>query len=251
MPKLILQFQDRMLKEYVVGSQVVKIGRLPDNAIAIDNPAVSGHHARVFREGDQIVLEDLKSTNGTFVNRTRVTRHALRHGDVVLVGKHTLVFDESAGEKPVAKTAPAVKDELPELGGTMYLDTRQHRAMLAQMGIGPGGADPTTATLPPSSPLKVAVLRVLAGRADQSEYALEGATSLIGKSDTALVRLKGWFKPRVAVAITRKGDGYVATPLGGKAKINNQPLTGRQDLKDGDVLQVCGLTIEFSIGARS
>ena len=55
MAKLTLQFEGRVLKEYVVGKSVT-IGRLPDNTVVIDNPAVSGHHARVFREDDRLVL---------------------------------------------------------------------------------------------------------------------------------------------------------------------------------------------------
>ena len=72
--------------------QPISIGRLPDNTIVIDNPAVSARHARVYREGHQYVLEDLKSTNGTFVNDRPIARHTLLEGDIVLVGKHTLVF---------------------------------------------------------------------------------------------------------------------------------------------------------------
>src|SRR5262245_57225800 len=126
MSKLTLQFEGRMLKDYVIGSGLT-IGRLPDNAVIIDNPAVSGHHARVFREADDIVLEDLHSTNGTFVNTQHVTRHLLRHGDVVLVGKHHLVFDQAAVAQPPAAAS------LPNLGDTVYLDTKQHRALRASL----------------------------------------------------------------------------------------------------------------------
>ena len=71
MPKLILKFEERELQECAVGTHPVSIGRLPDNNVVIDNPAVSGRHARVYREGNHYVLEDLKSTNGTFVNGQR------------------------------------------------------------------------------------------------------------------------------------------------------------------------------------
>ncbi len=245
MAKLILQFQERVLKDCAVGPYPVKIGRLPDNTIVIDNEAVSGHHARVLREGDQFVLEDLKSTNGTFVNGQRIARHVLRHGDAVLVGKHTLVFDETTRDEPavVAQAGP----DVPELGGTILFDAKQRAALLAatQQAGGAAAPAPDTTRLPP--PERVAVLRVVSGRADEAEYPLEAHTSLIGKSDVALVRLKGWFKPKVAVAIARKGDNYQASLLGGKARINDQPLTGRQDLKNGDVLDVCGLTLEFRV----
>ena len=72
MPRLILQFDDRVLNECSLGVMAT-IGRLPDNTITIDNPAVSSHHACVFREGDDYLVEDLGSKNGTFVNRTRVS----------------------------------------------------------------------------------------------------------------------------------------------------------------------------------
>ncbi len=244
MAKLILQFQERVLRDCAVGPYPVRIGRLPDNTIVIDNEAVSGHHARVLPEADEFVLEDLKSTNGTFVNGQRITRHALRHGDVVLVGKHSLVFDETARDQPAAAKAGP---DVPELGGTILFDARQRAALLAvaQQMAGGAAAAPATTPLPPAE--KIAVLRVVSGRADQSEYALEAHNSLIGKSEVALVRLKGWFKPKVAVAIGRKGDKYQATLLGGKARINNQPLTSHHDLKNGDVLEVYGLTLEFRV----
>src|SRR5262249_44337998 len=85
------------------------------------------------------------------------------------------------------------------------------------------------------------------GRADQSEYLLTSHTSLIGKAPWTLVRLRGWFKPSVAVAITRNQQGYVATRLRGKMLFNNQPMNGRHDLKDGDVLWVGGLTLSFRL----
>jgi pSer/pThr/pTyr-binding forkhead associated (FHA) protein len=252
MAKLILQFEGRALQECLVGASVVKIGRLPDNTVMIDNPAVSSHHARVFREGDGFVIEDLQSRNGTYVNQTRVTRQALHHGDVVLIGKHTLFFDQMAGGEPAIES-PESEDAMPDVGGTIFLDTKQQRALLAKMGIqGDTPADPASsaagakagaAVLTP----KPALLRVVSGRSEQSEYNLDGHMAIVGTSETALVRLKGWFKPNTALAIARKGDGYVATALGGKNLINNQPLTGRHDLKDGDVLNVSGLTLEFRI----
>jgi pSer/pThr/pTyr-binding forkhead associated (FHA) protein len=234
-PKVILQFEDQTLKDYALGSRLT-IGRLPDNTVIIDNPAVSGHHACIVREADHFILEDLRSRNGTFVNEKQVHRHTLQNGDVVLVGKHQLRFDEMADGE-----AAAAHDEstLPNLGDTVYLTTQKHKEMLTKL---------RATTAPVGSVAKttrVALLRVLSGRADQEEYRLEARTSLIGKSQDALVRLQGWFKPRVAIAIGRNGEGYVATPSGGKTLINNELLRVRHTLKDGDVLQVCGLTLEF------
>ena len=257
MAKLILKFEDRVLKEIPVGAGMVKIGRVPDNTVMIDNPAVSSHHARVFRDGDTFVLEDLQSTNGTFVNDNRVTRHNLSNGDVIAVGKHKLVFERGEKEEAVAEAAPSEEAPvLPELGGTVFLDTKAQRELMAKIqaqAAAQGGqpAAPTAkvpvAGAPPAAPARVGVLTVLSGKANQAEYRLESATSVIGKSDTATIRLRGWFKPKLAAAIARKGETYTVTPLGGKTLVNKQALTGRRELKDGDVLEVSGLTLQFNL----
>jgi hypothetical protein len=214
MPKLVLLFEGRMLNDYAV-SRRLSIGRMPDNAIVIDHPAVSDHHACVTPQGDDVVLEDLKSANGTFVNEQPITRCVLHHGDVVLVGNHLLVFDdETAVEHPVP----------PDLH-----DWSAHRPAA-------GPSKPTART---------GVLHVIDGTADRREYDLTAQTSFIGGASDAHVRLHGWFKPSVAVAIARSSDGYVATPMGGKTSINDAPLTGRHHLEEGDVMNVSGLVLEF------
>jgi pSer/pThr/pTyr-binding forkhead associated (FHA) protein len=236
MPRLILKFDDRELAERSVGQQAVTIGRLPDNDIVVDNAAVSGRHAKVYKQGDKYILEDLQSTNGTFINGQRVGTQVLKDGETITIGKHTIVFDRAGGEAPAE---PALKtDFLPELGGTMMLDTERQRSLLA------GVAEPKSKTAKGAA-IRVGTLTVVDGKSDQSGYTLSSHTSMIGKADTCLVRLKGWFKPKTALAIARKGDGYSATPLGGKTLVNGEQLTGRRDLEDGDVLQVSGLTLEF------
>jgi pSer/pThr/pTyr-binding forkhead associated (FHA) protein len=242
MPKITLQFEGIVLKECVVGPGVT-IGRLPDNDLIIDNPAVSGHHARVFPDGDQMILEDLKSTNGTFVRGQLVTRHVLQPGDEALVGKHHIVFDAAPDE-----SLPAAAAVIQGLGDTVYLDTKQHRALRATLEatrVDANKAAYARQAAKAAAPRRVGVLRVVSGRADQDEYDLEAHTSIIGRSASALVHLRGWFKPAVAVAIARSGDDYVATLLGGKTLVNGQPLTARYHLKDGDILNVSGLTLEF------
>jgi len=240
MSKLTLQFEGRMLKDYAVGPGLT-IGRLPDNAVIIDNPAVSGHHARVVRDGDHLVLEDLRSTNGTWVNTQQVTRLVLRHGDIVLVGKHHLVFDQSA-----SVDQPATPAALQGLGDTVYLDTKQHRALRATLEDARSEAERMARARVASKPTaRAGVLRVIAGEADQPEYDLTAQTSLIGRSSSAHVRLRGWLKPSVAVAIARSSDGYMVTPMGGRTSLNHEPLTTRHMLEEGDVLTVSGLVLEF------
>jgi pSer/pThr/pTyr-binding forkhead associated (FHA) protein len=247
MPKLILKFDERELQECAVGKHPVSIGRLPDNMIVIDNPAVSGRHARVFREGNHYVVEDLKSTNGTFVNEKPIARHTLLEGDVVLVGKHSLVFSLAGGEQ-----SPMGEDDgslLPEVGGTMMLDTQKQKQMLS--GLEQGRSSQIHSVIPkteiPAPPVRNGSVRVVAGKADQSEYTLTAVTTIIGKADTAQIRIRGWFKPKVAAAIARKGDGFTVTPMGGAVSVNGQKVTSRRDLNNGDMIEVSGLTLEFRL----
>ena len=246
MPKLILKFDDRELQECGIGVHGVTIGRLPDNMLVIDNAAVSGRHARVYREGERYIVEDLKSTNGTFVDHKPVTRHTLRDGDVMTVGKHTVVFSMAGGEELSTTEREAF---IPEIGGTMMLDTLQHKDMMAGIESGAGAKGPTAPakTERAGAPAQIGMLKVIVGRANESEFTLAAHTAIIGKADTALVRLSGWFKPKMAAAIARKGDGYSVTALGGKVKVNGQPLVGRHDLKDGDIIEVSGLTLQFRL----
>jgi pSer/pThr/pTyr-binding forkhead associated (FHA) protein len=232
MSSLTLQYGHDILEQYDLGDSLT-IGRLPDNAVVIDNPAVSGHHARVVRDGSEFSVEDLGSTNGTFVNDKRVLRHQLKDGDVVVVGKHKLVFSpNSAGESVLPAAAGPV---LTNLDDTVYLDTKRHKNLLAK-------------AVPVAAPgVTVGVLSVRSGRAEHPEYRLDRHTSVIGRSDRAMVRLRGWWKPQVALVITRTEDSYVVTRLSGKPRINNELLTGRHALRHGDVLSVSGLVLEFTM----
>jgi predicted component of type VI protein secretion system len=262
MPKLVLLFEGRVLKETAVSlTAPVTIGRLPDNTIAIDNSAVSSRHVRVVREGPQFVVEDLESTNGTFVNGEKVTKRALRHGDTILVGKHKLFFDRMGDAEFDAPELPP--PDMPDFGGTVILDADQQQRLLAaaqariQARSTAAAAATTAAEAPaapvaaPAAPKKPAIgrLHVIRGYADLEEYRLDQSTCAIGTSVDATVRLHGWFKPRLAVEIARMGESYVATPVAGKTLVNGQRLQNRRGLVHGDVLAVSGLELEFRLSA--
>ena len=102
MPVLIVKFQGSVLQKVPTNGGSITIGRSPDNSIAIDNLAVSSRHAEIRSEEGHLVVEDLNSLNGTFVNNQRVKRSALKDGDVVLIGKHSIQVDEKgSGEAPI------------------------------------------------------------------------------------------------------------------------------------------------------
>src|ERR687898_1944323 len=95
MARLVLSLDGQVLAEYNMSKERYTVGRLPDNDVRIDNAAVSGHHALVINILNDSFLEDLNSTNGTYVNGKLIKKHAMQHGDVITVGHHQLRFAES------------------------------------------------------------------------------------------------------------------------------------------------------------
>ena len=118
MARLILSLDNQVLAEYNMTKERYTIGRLPDNDLRIDNPAVSGHHSLIINILNDSFLEDLNSTNGTYVNGKLIKKHALQHGDVITIGHHQLRFsDQQAPE--------AEQDEFEK---TMVIPTGQQSA---------------------------------------------------------------------------------------------------------------------------
>lgn len=242
MAKLILKYEAAALKEIPLKQATITIGRTPGNDVVIDNLAVSGHHAKIYFESDKFVLEDLNSLNGTFVNNQRVRKSFLKHGDEVLIGKHTLLFHDEGGALP-EKVEVAADRTMPvaKLEETMVLDTKKRREFLQKATtVAEGGASPGAVE-------RVATLAVLSGKTDQSEYILTSKLAMIGKSPMASVKLKGWFAPDVAAVINKRESNYQISPSGkGGAKVNGQAIAGPQDLKEGDLIEVAGVKLQFN-----
>jgi pSer/pThr/pTyr-binding forkhead associated (FHA) protein len=235
MARVYLKYEQAVLKEFALSEGVVTIGRLPDNLIQVDNLAVSGHHAKIYWDADHYTLEDNNSLNGTFVNNRRISKTVLKDGDEVLIGKHTVLFkderhEEARGHGP-EKTMPMV----PTLEATVVLDTRKAKEMLARQAPTP----------PPAAP--GAGPAHAAGRTDQSQYTLTGKLNVIGKSDMASIKLKGWFKPKVAAVINHRDGKYfiAASERDIKVKINDELIAGQHELSDGDVVEVAGVKMTF------
>ncbi|MBT8093064.1 MAG: FHA domain-containing protein [Gammaproteobacteria bacterium] len=100
MARLILSLDDQVLAEYNMTKERYTIGRLPDNDVRIDNPAVSGHHSLIINILNDSFLEDLNSTNGTYVNGKLIKKHALQTGDVITIGHHQLRFSDQGANEP-------------------------------------------------------------------------------------------------------------------------------------------------------
>ena len=101
MAKIVVMFKGKPIREVAVGKDGIKVGRDADNEIQIDNPAVSRHHAEIYRQDYAFYIEDMKSTNGTLLNGAHLNwKRALKHNDKINIGKHTLVFVEEAKDFP-------------------------------------------------------------------------------------------------------------------------------------------------------
>lgn len=260
MAKLVLKFEQSVLKEVAIGDRPITIGRLPDNDLQVDNLAVSSHHARIYREGHSIVVEDLGSLNGTFLNNQRVTKATARNGDTVLVGKHKIeVHDTGAADSaPAAPAAPKVA--APKIEETVMMDSKKRKELLeaalaaqaagggpAAPSAGPGQAAPSAPVAPPR--VRVPSLIIIKGKGDQPEYMLTGKLTVIGKSTMATVKIRGFFArlfaPDVCAQINKRDDGYYVVKAAQIPKVNNVAITGPTKLTDGDTIEVGGLTMSF------
>ncbi len=120
MLRIKLKYQGETLATFETDNERINIGRNPKNDIHIDNLAVSGSHAVIKKVMKAYFIEDLGSTNGTFVNEKKIGKYELLDGDEVIIGKHSLEFHYINGS--------ANKPE--DLDRTMVLDTRKQKELL-------------------------------------------------------------------------------------------------------------------------
>ena len=221
-PKIILKFNESVIKEVEITKPEFTIGRRPDNDLVLDHAAVSGRHARIVKVQSVFFLEDLGSTNGTFVNERQIERKQLLDTDVVTIGKHRLIFRDE-----VNIGQPSEAPKFSDLNSTMVMTgQRFHESRVEQ---------------------KVGVIQIVLGKTDRKEYKLTNRLTIIGSQDRATIKLTGYFAPKIAAMIGRRGAGYfVSTSEEVKTiHVNNKAVKGQADLKDGDLLEVKGVKMYF------
>ena len=126
--RLLVATDGRTVQEISLRLGRVIVGRTPDNDVQIDSRFISRHHCQVITTPNSCVVEDLNSTNGIYVKSNRVRRHHLNDGDVVLIGKHELIYvDERAarGRGTFTDTDPRVHSEV---AGAAPAPTTDHPA---------------------------------------------------------------------------------------------------------------------------
>ncbi|MCV2370683.1 FHA domain-containing protein [Roseateles oligotrophus] len=220
MGKLVVSLDGVVIKDVQITKDKTTLGRRPYNDIVIDNLAVSGEHAVLQMVGADVFIEDLNSTNGTYINGKAIKKQLLVNSDIVEIGKYKIKYlleDSGDYEKTMILKPGAA---LPAVGG--------HVGAASGFGM-----------LAPAANASPAVIKVLTGAAAGREVSLTKVVTTVGK-------------PGVQVAsITKRPSGYVFAHVEGAARpsVNGSPLTGESiALKDGDVIELAGTQMQFVNG---
>ena len=243
MARLILSLDGQVMAEFNMNKERYTIGRLSDNDVRIDNPAVSGHHSLIINILNDSFLEDLNSTNGTYVNGKLIKKHALQHGDVVTVGHHQLRFMDTQAND--AEPDEFEKTMIITPGSAVAAAAAKKAQAIAPAPLTrPIAPAPTTRSASPVNgdhpvALPKAKLQVLSGAFAGRELELNKALTTLGR-------------PGVQVAaITRRADGFFIVHVD-SGKPNDYPhvngsLIGEQArrLQDNDVILLAGVKMGF------
>ncbi|MGA6826017.1 FHA domain-containing protein [Nitrospira sp. NS4] len=223
---LLVKLHGKASEERLLSADTYTIGRKADNHLVIDDAAVSGHHARIVHVQAVYFLEDLKSTNGTLVNDRRIERHQLRDTDIITIGRHRIIFRDTAPD-----LAPS-PDNAGSLDRTMVI---------------------SKLSSPADTPLRPPRVRVLSGKTAQQDYAVTKHVTIIGADSQAAIRLTSWFAPKTAAMITRRTAHYlIGSGRSGKpVLVNGKTVSGEQTLKEGDRIEVAEVTLLWTMQGKT
>lgn len=225
MGKLVVSLDGVVIKEVQLTKDKTTLGRRPYNDIVIDNLAVSGEHAVLQMVGADVFIEDLNSTNGTYINGKAIKKQLLTHNDTVEIGKYKIKYlvDESGDYEKTMIMRPgsaAASAPMPMAGSAV-------NSGFGALGGGPASAAPT---------MQPASIKVLNGAAAGREVVLTKVVTTVGK-------------PGVQVAsITKRPNGYAFAHVEGTTKpsINGVPIVGDSvPLRNGDVIELAGTQMQF------
>lgn len=206
MGKLVVSLDNVVVKEVQILKDRVSMGRRPYNDVVIDNLAVSGEHAVLHAVGSDVYVEDLNSTNGTYINGKAVKKQLLTNNDVIEIGKYRIKF---------------VADDVPDYEKTMILRPTSHS---------------TYTPPPPMAVVLPASIKVLNGGAAGREVLLSKAVTTVGKPGTQVAS--------IAKRPTGYVLAHVEGPL--RPKVNGADVDGDvMPLKNGDLIELAGTRMQF------
>ena len=237
MPTLVISIDGAVIKEVQLTKERTTLGRRPYNDIVIENLAVSGEHAVLTITGGKVSIEDLRSTNGTYVNGRAVQKQDLLNGDLLDIGRYKIRFLNTAAEDASAPANQEVKKALAHISEEVDSD---YAKLASPSGFGEISSFASTIQGALSAlPERHAVIRMLSGSLEGKEVPLFKVVTTLGK-------------PGVAIAsITQKPHGFVLTQLEGKSedlKLNGQivgPLS--VPLLNGDTVELAGSSMRFVV----
>ena len=225
MPKMIVSIDGVVIKEVQLTKDRTTLGRRPYNDVVIDNLAISGEHAVFQMTGHDVFIEDLNSTNGTYVNGKAAKKQQLVNGDTVEVGKYKIKYVAEVAGDGFEKTM-MVKSAPSSAAAVAPSSAMSHAA--------PAMAAPRPAVA--AAPMGQASIKVLSGAASGREVPLTKVVTTIGK-------------PGVAVAaITKRQHGFVVHHVegAGNPSLNGAPIgTDPVQLKNGDLIELAGTQMQF------
>jgi len=240
--KLILSLNNSVLGEFPLDKERIILGRKADNDIQVDNLAVSGQHAAIITILNDSFLEDLDSTNGTYVNGKLVKKHALKNSDVITIGKHELKYvnDEASDEDDEFEKTMIIR---PGMAGHAAAAAKaQEQEAPAAPAAAAAAPDAGAAATPAGqaapaggSAMPLGKIQVLSGPGAGKELELKKALITLGR-------------PGVQVAvITRRPQGYFITHVEGTHPVVNGESIGAQarQLQENDVVELAGVKMEF------
>ena len=205
MPKMIVSIDGVVIKEVQLTKDRTTLGRRPYNDIVIDNLAVSGEHAVMQMSGAEVFLEDLNSTNGTYVNGKAIKKQQLKNGDTVEIGKYKIKFVHDGAVENFEKTT------------------------VINAGAVVGAAEP-------AAPVGNGSIRVMSGAAAGREVPLVKVVTTIGKPGVAVAAITR--RPHgYVVALV---EGAIKPTVNGSA-IGTEAV----NLRNGDLIELAGTQMQF------
>ncbi len=234
MATIEISFGGDITQEVSLDKETITIGRKGDNDIHLDNLSVSGHHARITTIMNDSFIEDLNSTNGTYLNGSLVKKQGLSHNDVIKIGKHELRYinADAAADVGFEKTMIINPDAdgMQETEGSADIDKSVGKIVREIASSDAGKASQPKARV-----------RLSSGANSGKELELTKVLTTLGK-------------PGVQVAaITRRPTGYFLIHIdggdnAGRPKVNDNEISSQaQPLSNGDNIEVAGVTMTFLI----
>lgn len=222
MAKFIIKFNGEVVDHIDIEQGDMKVGRRSGLEIHLDNLSVSGEHANIFTIGEDSFIEDLGSTNGTLVNNKKITKHHLKNGDVIIIGKHDLVF-----------VSDSPNDMAPTVGADDFAKT-----VIINPGSMPSPAAEKVVKSRPKTPVsKKGAIFVLSGANSGKRIDLVKQITSLGRTG------------KKAGTITEGSEGYTLAPTPGSNEsptLNGRPVPASGALlKNGDIIEVAGTRLQF------